>query len=320
MIAQTSEHTYLDARSAEFLFNSLVDHYNASMCGNTKAQEEVLAGVGRICTIDSDEMLKILGLEDEMHNGNLQSLAAYAVDDPGRHAIPLQEVPDCLADYRKQRFSPIVRFFPLGGLLERCRCRFPEVTQNSVICAALVKGFYDANREARQLPEKQTISFKMLSDLLTPDLRAQYAGNYIAFVPVSVDGDRPVEEMAKQIDDRVREFKSKKIDVSLFRAVEDAVQDAVVGTADDPLSFVVTNWNNYRYLNAENFLHGCEAVRHQSGVNINPRDTLGAVLVNRPILVINLSRTDEVCLSLFPSLRSEAENLEVANYIGAVFQ
>jgi len=59
-------------------------------------------------------------------------------------------------------------------------------------------------------------------------------------------------------------------------------------------------------------------LRHQSGVNIEPKDTLGAVLVNRPILVINLSRNDELCLSFFPSLRSEAETIEVANSISEV--
>jgi hypothetical protein len=67
-------------------------------------------------------------------------------------------------------------------------------------------------------------------------------------------------------------------------------------------------------------LHGCESLRHQSGVNIEPKDTLGAVLVNRPILVINMSPNQELCLSFFPSLRSEEENLAVAEHIGEVFQ
>lgn len=319
MIAQTSEHTYLDARSAEFLFNGMIDHYNASRRGDAQAAAAVVDSVRRLRTASGPEMVALLGLGDDVHDENLRGLAGYRVADDGGYAIPLADVPACLEAYRRRRFAPVVRFFPLAGLLARCRARHPEVTQNSAICAALAKGFYLLNRERHRLPEKQTISFKMLSDLLAPELRQRYGGNYIAFVPVSVDGELPVEEIAWQIHRRIREFKENKIDVSLFRAVEDAVEQGVVGSVDEPLSFVVTNWNNYGFLGRPDFLHGCTALRHQSGVNIDPRDTLGAVLVNRPILVVNLSAPDEVCLSFFPSLRAEEENVALAASIGGVF-
>lgn len=320
IIAQTSEHTYVDARSAEVVFNRIVEYYNALMRGDENEQARIVACISQAGTSDGGEVSAILGLEDEEHQRNLEGLAGYPVADEGRYAIPLAEVPACLDSYREQRYAPIIRFFALEGLLRRCRERYPEVTQNSVICAALAKGFYQLNREGRCAAEHQTISFKMLSDLLAPELRQRHMGNYIAFVPVSVDGEMAVEDIAKQIDERVREFKTRKIDVSLFSATEEAVRQAVVGTADDALSFVVTNWNNYGFLDNPDFLHGCESLRHQSGVNIDPRDTLGAVLVNRPILVINRSAKDEVCLSFFPSLRSEAENLALARRIGEVFE
>lgn len=319
IIAQTSEHTYLDARSSEFIFNRIIDHYNALMRNDEARQREIVDSVHRLRTLSGEEILRVLELEDEEHKRNMNELAAYRVADDGRYAIPLGVVPACLENYRRQRFAPIIRRFPLAPLLKHCRQYDPEVTQNSVICAALAKGFYELNRRTKQLPQRQTISFKMLSDLLSPGLREEYTGNYIAFVPVSVDGNCPVEEIARQIHVRVQEFKSRKIDVSLFRAVEEAVEQGVVGTADDPLSFVVTNWSNYAYLNNRDFLHGCTSLRHQSGVNIDPRDTLGAVLVNRPILVVNLAAPGEVCLSLFPSLRAESENLAIAEQIGEVF-
>lgn len=319
IIVQTCEHTYLDARSAEFLFNRMIACYNAQRSGDAAARQAALAAVRRVRTVGGDEMVDLLGLDARAHADNLQALGAYPVADDGRHAIPLSDVPACLDGYRQQRFAPVIRFFACGELLARCRRHAPEVTQNSVICAALVKGFYLLNRARHGLPEHHTISFKMLSDLLAPEARERYSGNYIAFVPVSVDGGLPVEEIARQIHERIREFKTKKIDLSLFRATEDAVRAGLVGTVDDPLSFVVTNWNNYTFLDNADYLHGCASLRHQSGVNIDPRDTLGAVLVNRPILVINRSAPDEVCLSFFPSLRAEAENLRAAAAIGEVF-
>ena len=320
IIAQTSEHTYVDARSAEIIFNRVVDYYNAMMRGDDERMAEISVAAKNSKTLSSEEMVKILTAEGHDREANIAGLVAYPVADVGEYAIPLATVPGCLDDYKKQRFAPVVEFFDVKDLLAQCREKYPEVTKNSVLCAALAKGFYNLNRQVKNKPEKHIISFKMLSDLLSPELRQAYCGNYIAFVPVSVEGDRPIEEMAKDIHDRIRHFKRSKLDVTVFKLTEEAVEAGLVGTADDPLSFVVTNWSNHRFLHNQEFIHGCESLRHRSGVNIEPKDTLGAILVNRPILVINMSRNDELCLSFFPSLRSEQENLEVAEHIGAVIR
>ncbi len=320
IIAQTSEHTYLDARSSEVIFNKIVEYYNALTRGDTASLDAILVSAARIKTISSGEMLSLLTAEGHDQKTNVKGLVAYPVADIGEYAIPLSAVPECLDEYKKQRMAPIIQFFDIRELLAHCRQSYPEVTQNSVICAALAKGFYNLNLSERAKPDKHIISFKMLSDILTPELRQEYSGNYIAFVPVSVDGEKPIDEMARQINDRIRQFKETKLDVTIFKLTEEAVEQALVGTADDPLSFVVTNWNNYTFLSNPEYLHGCQSLRHQSGVNIEPKDTLGAILVNRPILVINLSARDELCLSFFPSLRSEAENMAVAKHIGDVIQ
>ncbi len=318
IIAQTTEHTYLDARGSESIFNKILEYYNALCRGELDRLPGIVDSAKDIKTLSGQQILQILSADGHDHEKNVEGLVAYPVADVGEYAIPLRAVPDCLENYKKQRFAPIVEFLDIKKLLDQCRARYPQVTQNSVICAALAKGFYNINRAVKKKPEEHLISFKMLSDLLAPELRQKYSGNYIAFVPVSVDGEKPIEEIAKQVHDRIREFKTTKLDVSIFKLTEEAVEQALVGTADDALSFVVTNWNNYRYLNSDEYLHGCQSVRHQSGVNIEPRDALGAILVNRPILVINMSAPDEVCLSFFPSLRSEEENLEVAKHIGDV--
>jgi len=320
IVAQTSEHTYVDARSSEVIFNRVIEHYNASMRGDTGRMEEILAAVGKIKTIGSEEMVRMLTADGHDREANIAGLVAYPVADVGEYAIPLHSVPDCLENYKKQRFAPVVEFFDVKDLLAKCRAKYPEVTRNSVLCAALAKGFYNLNRHVKNKPEQHLISFKMLSDLLGPELRQEHCGNFIAFVPVSVEGDRPIEQMAKDIHDRVRHFKRSKLDVTIFKLTEEAVDAGVVGTADDPLSFVVTNWSNHTFLHRHEFMHGCESLSHRSGVNIEPKDTLGAILVNRPILVINMSKNDELCLSFFPSLRSEQETLEVAEHIGAVIR
>ena len=159
----------------------------------------------------------------------------------------------------------------------------------------------------------------MLSNLLPIEMRQQYSGNYISFIPVSVDGHLPIETLAKSIHDRIREFKTTQLNLSLFSLVEDAVKASQVGTVDEEISFIVTNWNNYTFLNQHDYLQGCRSVKHISGVNIEPKDTLGALLVNRPVMVINLSPDKSLCLSYFPSLRSEQETIEIAESMENVF-
>jgi hypothetical protein len=319
IIAQTSEHTYFDARSSEVIFDWIVGYYNALSQGNAERLAEIVAAAKNFKTLHSDEIMKILSADGHDRDANIEHLKDYPIADIGEYAIPLNTVPACLENYKKQRFAPVMQFFDVRQLLDLCRAEYPEVSRNSVICAALAKGFYNLNLKVKNKQEKHIISFKMLSDLLSAELRQAYCGNYIAFVPVSVDGDKPVQDIAKAIHDRTRQIKKTKLDLTIFELTEQAIQDALVGTVEEPLSFVVTNWSNYRFLNNPDYLHACQSLRHHSGVNIEPRDTAGAALVNRPILVINLSPNNQLCLSFFPSLRSEEETLKVADHIGEVF-
>lgn len=320
IIAQTSEHTYLDARSSEVIFDRIVDYYNALTRGDTGRLAEIVAAAKRIRTLSSDDMVELLSANGHDREANIAKLTAYPIADVGEYAIPLDTVPVCLENYKKQRLAPVIQFFDAEKLLKLCRTTYPEVTQNSVFCAALAKGFYNLNLNIKNHPEQHIISFRMLSDLLGSELHQEYCGNYIAFVPVSVEGSKSIQDMAKDIHDRTRHIKTSKLDLTLFKLTEEAIEAALVGTEDDPVSFVVTNWSNYYFLNSLEYLHGCQSLRHQSGVNIEPRDTLGAILVNRPILVINMSPDNKLCLSFFPSLRSEMETLEVADHIGDVFR
>ena len=58
---------------------------------------------------------------------------------------------------------------------------------------------------------------------------------------------------------------------------------------------------------------------HRSAVNVDPQDNAGAALINRAIIVINLSPNDELCLSMFPSLRDDEENRRLITEVEQLF-
>jgi len=136
---------------------------------------------------------------------------------------------------------------------------------------------------------------------------------------VTVNGDDKLEDIAFAIDKRVKEFKQTQLNLSIYSLVEDAVQAEAVGIEDEKISLIVTNWNNYRFIKEKDYLNSCRSIAHISGVNIEPKDTLGGVLVNQPVIAISLSPDEMLCLSYFPSIRSDAENKQIADQMDRVF-
>jgi hypothetical protein len=321
LIAQTSCHTHVDARSSEVIFNKIVEHYNA-LCQQDEAKcKAITTSVKQLQTVDADVIIqqRFTLNETASHNDNIANITSYQVDDVGHHALPMANLDALLPKYKATERSPFIQYFNVEEMLTSARKKHAHISKNSVVCAAIVKAIYNINVQQKGVAAEHNISFKMLSDLLSPQMRQQYCGNYIAFVPVTVNGNQPLEDIAKDINDRIINFKTSNVDVSIFALTEAAIEEALVGSADEPLSFIVTNWNNFTFTNQEDYLTGCQSLRHQSGVNIEPKDNLGAALVNRPVLVINFSPNGELCLSQFPSLDSETVNQNLATQFDDVF-
>ena len=319
IIAQLSEHSYVDAGSSEVIFNQVINYYNSLSKQDNHKLEAILELVKKIKTIDAQSMFDLLKKENFDHQKNIDKLTNYPVADIGDHKVPLDTIPLCLETYKKSIRKPIVQLFNIDPLVQQCRSSNPDLTRNSIICAALAKGIYDLNIEVKAKTKEHIISFKMLSNLLSEDMRQNYSGNYIAFVPVTVNGHESLEEIANDIQARVTEFKQTQLNLSLFGLVEDAVQASAVGEADDEISFIVTSWNNYSFINNPDYLSDCDSITHYSGVNIEPKDTLGGSLVNRPVMVISLSPDGRLCLSYFPSLRSDMETQQIAKHMDKIF-
>ena len=321
IISQSCNHIYVDARSAEVIFNNIINYYNALCSEDTSTAKDIVLRTKALRTLSSDIVIDECFKENPSanHDKNVEKIVHYPVKDFGKHVIPRNTLNEVLTHYRKTRRAPLIQYFNVEDIIKLCRIKYPNVSKNSVICAVIVKAIYNINVQDKDVKTEHIISFKMLSDILQANLRQKYSGNYIAFVPVSVNGEKKLEEIANDINDSVVEFKKTELDTSVFALTEDAISNALVGTADDPLSFVVTNWNNFAFTGSKSFLTNCQSIRHQSGVNVNPKDTLGAALVNRPVLVINFSPCGELCISQFPSLSSQAVNDNLGEHLSAIF-
>lgn len=322
ILSQSCNHLYVDARSAEVIFNNIINYYNALCREDTSTVTEIILSTKALRTLSPNVVINECFEENPNanHDNNVAKIVDYPINDFGKHAIPMNTLDELLIDYRKTPRAPLIQYFNVEDIINTCRKKYPNVSKNSVICAVIAKAIYNINVQEKGVKPNHIISFKMLSDILSPSLRKnKYSGNYIAFVPVSVNGGNKLAEMANDINNWVVDFKKTELDTSVFALTEDAIDNALVGTADEPLSFVVTNWSNFSFIETKSFLTNCESIRHQSAVNINPKSSLGSALVNRPILVINFSPCGELCISQFPSLSSQAVNDSLGEYLNAIF-
>jgi hypothetical protein len=319
IIAQLSEHTSLDAGSSEVIFNKIIDYYNALKHGPKEKIDSILESTCKIKTIKTQSMVNLLKQSDFDHQSNINNLLAYPVADIGEHKIALDTIPEFLKSYKQRIRVPVIEYFNIKPIVEKCRSHYPDITKNSIISAVLAKAVYQLNIAEKGKPEGHIISFRMLSNILPDEKRQLYSGNYIAFVPVTIAGQDRIEDIAQSINERIKEFKQTQLDLSLFDLVESAVQANEVGKADDEISFIVTNWNNYSFINNKDYLSDCTSLQHISCVNIEPKDTLGGSLVNRPVMAISLSPDEQLCLSFFPSLDNDQRSQEILSYIKQIF-
>lgn len=320
VIAQTCDHAYVDGRSAAFLFNRIVEHYNLTLAHDPVGQQRILTSVHSLRTIGSDELFSLLKHDDVRHQRNITSLGNYPVADGGGYTVPIESIPDHLARGGLRLGPPLIRRFQLGMLNRFQLASFPlsprqRCSMNSLICAAVALGFYRYNNGRPITPRPSTISFYVCVDLLGQQLRARYSGNYIAPVPISVDASRTLPEVAFQIDERVREIRAQGLHLSVFRAMEEATRQPVLRMDDSPLSFAISNWTNHEFLGRAEFLRNCQSRGHFGGFNVNPADSLGAGMINRPMVVINRSVENECCVSIAPCLNAETNRAALMSSI-----
>lgn len=315
IIAQMNRHSFMDARSSEYIFNNLVAYYNASIQNDETAKTAIADVVASLGTVSADEAMKICyGSKVCNHENNINRLLSYKTIDEGNYGIPVAILDENIQQLKNRVRHPIAQAFKTEPIITACRKQDPRLSKNSIVTALIAKVFYTVNIEKRGCKQSHKISFKMVADILPPALRAELIGNYIAFVPFTVSGQKTVVEIAREIQDWLNEVRETKLDVSMYALTEEGVKQSLVGTADDPISFIITSWTNHVFTNTKDYLTGCTSIDHISGVNIQPINKMGGALMNRPVAVINFSPNLELYVSFFPSIdRNDDINVQLMN-------
>ncbi|QYN46392.1 hypothetical protein [Gilliamella sp. ESL0405] len=324
IFAQTVNHTYCDARAAELIINWLIDYYNALVEGNLQGQQKIITKLNNLTTLASKNVYSfakadcLIKMPWYKHVANLFKIITYKIKDTGNYSISYEQIKQNLAEYQQKLRNPIMRYYDVNSLINYYKKYYPNVNTNSLISALLVKTFYWLNVHKKQLANAEMISYRMLSDILTPKMRNQYLGNYIAYVPVTMNANQSLIDIAQNIDAWVKEFRDTKLDVSQYSFLEFAIAKKLVGKKDDPISFTHTSFNNRRLFKKVNTLIGATFIEMIASINSEPLDLMGAMMNNKIIACTSLSNSNRLYLTFYPLIGSDQPSIDVADALALV--
>jgi hypothetical protein len=312
-------HEYIDARSSETLFQLIVDHYNGSVIGDAAVTSRAIEFARRLRTSSADELIRLAAAPGYNFAANLKEMESYPTLDNGGYIIRREHFPELIPKLAERKRMPTGFFVDSNAMVARCRAVNPKISRGAILTAVLHKALYNINVQHKGLPDKHLICGRVVSDILSPQLRQHFIGNFFAFVPVAAPGELPVEYIAKLIHDRIVEIKRRQLDLTCFQIVEFAANHDLFGTAEMEYSYSITNWVNHHFLSTRNLIAGCESLAHMSVANYYPKDEVGAMMVNRVFAGSNLSFDGLAYMSMLQSLRDDSENELIENEIKHLF-
>lgn len=312
-------HEYLDGRSGDNVFRLVAEHYNATLNGDFAKAESAQAKASNLKTLSTEEVVRAMAGPNYNLMANIQEITQYPMYDIGKYCIPESEFSVLIPKLAKRRRYPNGCFFDAKSLFDKCRSVHPRLSKSAILTAALHKALYNINVQHKGAPTEHNISGRMISDILSPELRDQCIGNYLAFVPITTPGHLPIEDIAKLIHDRIIEFKNKLLDLTCFQLIDIAAKQNMIGKFEAEYSYTISNVANRYFLSNPELISGCESICTMNVANYDPLDNEGFKQVNRAMVSTNLNFKDQIYFSMRLSLREDEVNFAVQRELAGIF-
>lgn len=335
MILQCGRHSHCDGSSAVMLLNWVVEYYNALQGNDQVAQEKLVAQASRLNSPGPDEIYSLwtkrdqtrIRLPRQQHIKNIARLMSYKTLDNGGHATAFKDIPHAFARFRDHPTPPLTATFQIKELIQQCHTEYAELSPHNIVCALIAQAFQqvkdsseDGRRFKTEVSGDRQVSFRVMIDILNLAQRRTMIGNYIAYVPITVDGSLPLADLAHVISQRVLHVKQSRADVSMYKMLEFALGSGMATRVNDPVSYIVSGINNLTQNANPNFLQGATCDHFHALANAIPRDEHGAKLNNRPTLCFSISRQYNLCLSFFNTVSDPQTPHRVLNVLSKCFQ
>ncbi|GLX80307.1 hypothetical protein tinsulaeT_36470 [Thalassotalea insulae] len=302
MLITLTDHCYLDAQSANYLFKLIIQLYNAYLSNDSKQAKTVL-NTAQLLTYPNainfiQQVTNNQGINN--HPDNVSEIQKYPmIHDP---APEINE--EKLASYRAKTKLAKTVSYDVSNVISRIRANSElPLTKNSIISALLAKCFHKVHPDTAN-NNQEKVTFAIAVSLPTEQQRQLLSGNYMVSISVTANViTNTVSRLAELIQKRVQNVKQTQQDFSRFILREEFLSR--LNTIEDPHAFYLTNWTAHEISLGKVTPQGC-TFKQQSGLlTVNPSDEVVASYVNKQGIIICITPDDKVTLSITPSITEE---------------
>ncbi len=307
VLMQSGEHSYCDGKSAILLFNQVLRYYNALVTGDEASREAIIEQVTSLCSpspqdiyaLSTRSQQSLINVGRLRHVKNTLSLMTYKVSDTMPYATPHKALPTMLEQYRASTDQPSMKRLSIEPLIRYCEEKCPQVSPHNLICALLAKTNHTLSCHFKPQTNNPMVSFRVMVDILNMPMRQKCIGNYIAYLPVTIDTRRPLFQIATEINQRLYQAKLQRAEVSMYKLLEFALGSGMANKVNDPVAFIIANIDNISLNFNPEMLQGATLQNFQVTANAIPKDIGGAQLNNRPTICFNLASEHQLLISFF---------------------
>lgn len=302
VLQQCGAHSYCDGKSAITLFNLVLQYYSALVTKDRATQKAITDQLNGFETPAPDAIFKRLTLGRWSHIKNIFSLMSYKTSDAPQYATPHRALPDLLKHYNTEPSQPIMRSFFIAPIIDYCKQHCPNISPHNLVCALLAKANYSLSKQLQRPLKKHQVSFRVMVDIINAPQRRKLLGNYIAYLPVTIDGRQSLKQIAHAINERLLQARLSRADVSMYKLLEFALGSGMANKSNDPVSYIVANIDNFSLKLNPEMLTGACLSQFQASANAVVLDEGGAQLNNRPTICFSLSTDHQLLVSFFNTL------------------
>ncbi|AFJ01570.1 hypothetical protein Q7C_395 [Methylophaga frappieri] len=324
IILQTGKHSYCDGKSATMMFNHVITFYNALLTDDKQAQQTTIDAVSALTSPTPDDVFAlrkqtqpIIEISRWQHIKNIARLMTYKVSDKAQHSTSHKQLPNQFKQFQQTSATPLVQRFDMSSLIDYANQHCPDVSPNNLICALIAKATYAVNRKFKNQPTAYQISFRMMIDIFNAPMRKRFIGNYIAYLPVTVDARMPLMSIADRINDRLFNARLKREDISMYKLLEFALGSGMANKTNDPVSYIIANIDNITLNHNPTLMQGATYLKTDVTANSVPQDLGGAQLNNRPTLCFNLSKENLLMISFFNTVTNPLAGQQLLESVAA---
>ncbi len=312
LIIETIDHSYTDGRSAEFVLYQVVEYYNALINEDSATLDKIIKRLEKTHTVSSDNIYgfnnpnSLVKLSKWQQIKNVFYLMSQKLNDAGGFSISYKTIEENWEKFKaEEKHHEMLCDFDLGPLIKHYVDN-KKLNLNSFITALIAKAFYHVNAVDNKHPEQKNITFRMMSEYLSPKLRQELIGNYCSYMPVITDASLPLEEVTTAITANVENFRKKKIDVTMYKFLEFALRKHLAGKKDDPVSFTISFILYRKFMRHPEYLKGTTFVRTIGALNYEPLDLFGAKLNNKIAPTLSISNDNKLFITYYPLIGGDA--------------